>query len=66
MAFADKLLNDKDNTAAGKYLEFLKSGSKDYPIEILKQAGVDMSEPATVDSALKQFGTLLAELEGLV
>jgi len=66
MAFADKLLNAKDDTAAGKYREFLKSGSKDYPIEILKQAGVDMSQSATVDSALKQFGTLLTELEGLI
>jgi oligoendopeptidase F len=32
--------------AVTRYLEFLKSGSSDYPIELLRKAGVDMSAPA--------------------
>jgi oligoendopeptidase F len=48
------------------YLAFLKSGGSDYPLEQLKRAGVDLTTPEPVASALTEFERLLGELEGLV
>lgn len=52
--------------AVARYLKFLKSGSIDYPINLLQQAGVDLMTPQPVDDALKYFGKLLDQLEELV
>lgn len=52
--------------AAAEYIEFLKSGESDYPIELLKIAGIDMSTPGPVQKALKTFESLLEEFERLV
>lgn len=38
-----------------KYLEFLGSGGKDYPLELLKKAGVDMEKPQPVEACLHSF-----------
>ena len=38
-----------------KYLDFLASGGKDYPIELLKKAGVDMATPEPVEACLQSF-----------
>ncbi|GAB6180121.1 oligoendopeptidase F [Desulfotomaculum defluvii] len=38
-----------------KYLGFLASGGKDYPIELLKKAGVDMATPEPVEACLQSF-----------
>lgn len=48
------------------YFGFLKSGCSRYPLETLASAGVDMSSPEPIDSALKLFGERLAELEELL
>jgi oligoendopeptidase F len=48
------------------YLGFLKAGCSKWPIDILKDAGVDISKPAPVDAAMKQLGVLVDELEGLL
>lgn len=48
------------------YLGFLKAGCSKWPIDILKDAGVDMSKPAPVDAAMKQLGVLVDELESLL
>jgi len=45
------------------YLGFLKAGSSDYAIEILKKAGVDMSSPTPVREALQIFESLVDEME---
>ena len=52
--------------AAADYIAFLKSGESDYPVELLKIAGVDMSKPEPVKEALKTFESLLEEFEHLV
>lgn len=52
--------------AVERYLEFLKSGSTDYPINLLKKAGVDLLTPQPVDEALAYFGKLLDEMESLL
>lgn len=52
--------------AVTAYIDFLKAGSSDYPIEVLKKAGVDMTTPDPVNDALKVFEQRLDELEKLV
>jgi oligoendopeptidase F len=51
--------------AARRYREFLRSGSHGYPLELLGEAGVDMTDPGTVESALDVYGTYLEEFERL-
>lgn len=46
--------------------EFLKAGSSDYPIEVLKKAGVDMTSSSPVEEACKVFEEKLTELEKLL
>ena len=47
------------------YLNFLKSGGSQYPIDLLKGAGVDMTSPKPVATALEKFTGLVNELETL-
>ena len=48
------------------YLEFLKGGSSKWPLDLLRDAGVDMEQPAPVETALARFGELVGELEKLL
>jgi oligoendopeptidase F len=48
------------------YLELLKSGGKDYPLELLKTARVDMSSNAPILEALDSFDESVEELKGLL
>lgn len=64
VAISSKILAEGETAVKG-YIEFLKSGSSDYPIEVLKKAGVDMSSPKAVEDALKLFEQLLDEFEAL-
>ena len=47
------------------YLNFLKGGCSKDPLDLLRDAGVDMEQPAAVDGALEQFGKLVEELDAL-
>ncbi len=55
-----------DGELCEKYLTFLKSGGSDYPIEILKRAGVDLTNPAPVEQAMKLFAEKLESFEQLL
>ncbi len=48
------------------YLNFLQSGSSDYPLELLKKAGVDMRTTEPVTKAIQKFSALTDELEALL
>jgi len=48
------------------YLNFLSSGCSKDPLDLLKGAGVDMTTPEPIDTALTHFGTLVKQLEQLV
>ena len=48
------------------YLEFLKTGDSNYPIELLKIAGVDMSTTAPIEKAMEVFKDLVDQFEKLV
>lgn len=65
IAFSQKMINEGQE-AIDKYLNFLSSGSKDYPINILREAGVDMETKEPVANALKLFGELVDEMEKLL
>ena len=62
MAIAERILSEGE-TAVADYKRFLSGGSSADPISLLKIAGVDMSTPAPVNSALKLFAELVSELE---
>nr|WP_320146563.1 oligoendopeptidase F [uncultured Anaeromusa sp.] len=51
--------------ARQKYLQFLKSGSSDDPLQLLRRAGVDMATPLPLEITLQKFSRLLDELESL-
>ena len=65
MAFSKRVL-DGEEGALEDYLGFLKAGSSKYPVDVLKEAGVDMSDPSTVDAALSIFVELVDEFESLL
>ena len=48
------------------YLGFLKGGCSKDPLDLLRDAGVDMEQPGAVDAALGQFASLVEELDSLV
>ena len=48
------------------YLDFLSGGCSKSPLDLLKGAGVDMTTPEPVNSALSLFGDLLDEMEALL
>ena len=57
---------EEGRPAVARYLEFLKAGSSDYPLNILKKAGVDLTTPEPVEKALQYFGKLVEEMEGMM
>lgn len=57
---------DEGKPAVDDYTRFLSSGSSNYPIELLKRAGVDMSTKEPVNQALKLFSELLDQMEELM
>ena len=65
-ALTDQIL-EEGQPAVERYINnFLKAGSSDYPIEVLKAAGVDMTTKAPVEAALRQFERVLDEFEALL
>ena len=64
-AIANRILNE-GQPAVDDYLKFLTTGSSNYPIELLKIAGVDMSTEQPVLSALDTFDQLVDELNNLL
>ncbi len=64
-AFAEAILNE-GQPAVDRYLGFLASGSSDWPIDVLKKAGVDMTKAETIVKALDAFERSLDEMEALI
>ncbi|MFS0782096.1 oligoendopeptidase F [Bacillus sp. 1P06AnD] len=60
-----KALLSGDPSVKEAYLDFLKSGSSDFPLELLKKTGVDLASGEPVESALQYFRELLQEFKGL-
>lgn len=64
-SFAKQIL-DEGEPAVERYSGFLKSGGSDYSINILREAGVDMSTPEPIRQAMAVFEELIEEMEQLV
>lgn len=62
ISLAEDLLTKKEG-AHQRYIGFLKAGGSKYPLEVLKDAGVDMTSPEPIRRALTLFGKLTGDLE---
>jgi oligoendopeptidase F len=65
VALSERVLT-KQSGAVEAYLDFLKSGGSKFPLETLRDAGVDMATPAPIESTLRLFERRLTELESLL
>jgi oligoendopeptidase F len=64
-ALAQQIIDEGD-PAVERFTDFLKAGNSDYPIEVLKHAGVDMTSSEPIQQALDVFEATLTELEELM
>lgn len=64
-SFAKMILSGKEH-AVEKYIGFLKSGGSDYPVEILKKAGVDMTTGKALEDTIIIFNELLDKIEAQI
>ena len=62
-ALARQVLETGD---ASRYLGFLKSGGSKFPVETLREAGVDMASPEPVQATLDLFARRVKELSALI
>ena len=65
VAISRKIL-EGDKEALDRYLRFLESGDSDYPVELLKNAGVDMTSPEPINKTIELFASLVDEMEKLL
>ncbi len=61
-----KKILDGEPGAKDAYLEFIKTGSSAYPIDILKKAGIDMTSPEPVNYVVRLFSDLVDQFETLL
>ena len=64
-ALADKIVNGTEQDKAD-YLNYLRAGSSDYPLNVIAKAGVDMTSADYLTAAFAVFEKRLTELEALV
>ncbi|GIN74093.1 oligoendopeptidase F [Bacillus sp. J14TS2] len=65
-AALSKQILEEGDPAVKRYLAFLQAGSSDYPIEVLKKAGVDMTSAEPIEAACQIFEEKLNEMEALL
>jgi len=65
IALAEKVLS-KEEDAVEKYIEFLSSGGSDYPINLLKKAGVDMTGSEPFDKTIAVMNRTMDEIEEIL
>jgi oligoendopeptidase F len=58
-------IEEEGDTAAERYREFLSRGSRDYPLELLRDAGVDMTDSDPIERAMDVYGSYLDEFASL-
>ena len=65
IALSQRVLNGGADELAD-YLSFLQGGCSEDPLDLLRNAGVDMEQPQAVDTALAHFGQLVDQLDDLL
>ncbi len=63
-AFAEQILSGGE-PAVRRYLGFLRAGSSAWPLDVLQEAGLDMTDPAPIAAALDRFADYLAQFRDL-
>lgn len=61
-----KMIEEEGKPAVDRYIEFLKTGGSEYPLDILRKTGVDLSTPAPIEAGMEMFKELLDEFSELV
>ena len=64
-ALAESVINGEEG-AVDRYLQFISSGGSDYPIEILKRAGVDMTGPEPFTKTMAAMNRTMDEIEEIL
>jgi len=62
---AERIL-DGDEETRQNYIEFLKSGGSDYPLELLKKVDVDLTEKQPLENAVREYENKLEKMEKLL
>ena len=62
IALSDRVLGGGSKELSA-YLSFLKGGNSKFPLDLLKDTGVDMSKPAPVNAAMKRLAQLVDDLD---
>jgi oligoendopeptidase F len=57
---------DEGEPAAERYHDFLRAGSREYPLDLLETAGVDMTSPEPITRAIEAYGDYPDELAPLL
>jgi oligoendopeptidase F len=65
ISLAEKVMSG-DKTALKNYLNFLSSGSSDYPVELLKKAGVDMNTSDPFEKTTASMNRVMDEIEKIL
>jgi oligoendopeptidase F len=65
IALSQRVLNG-GQAELDQYLGFLQGGCSKDPLDLLRDAGVDMSQPEPVETALKHFDSLVQQLDDLL
>ena len=64
-ALVDRVITE-GSSAAEEYINFLKTGSSEYPLDALKSAGVDLANPNPVEKAFGVLAEIVDRLESLI
>ena len=65
IALSQRVLNG-GQSELNDYLSFLKGGCSKHPLDLLRDAGVDLEQPEPVDTALQRFADLVDQLDALL
>ncbi len=57
---------DGDETAVDDYLQMLKLGDSVYPMDALKQAGVDLNNPEVIKTVMVRYERTIADMENML
>jgi oligoendopeptidase F len=65
IALAEKVMSG-DGDALKRYIDFLSAGGSDYPIELLKKAGVDMTTADPLEKTIGAMNKVMDEIEKIL
>ncbi|HBN07385.1 MAG TPA: oligoendopeptidase F [Cyanobacteria bacterium UBA8530] len=64
LAIEDRILRE-GKPAVDSYMRFLRARASDHPLDLLKEAGVDLTSPSPVKAVLAKFDRIVAEIDRL-